>query len=307
MIHVYMRGRLGNQLFQYAFVRSLQKQIPQQEVCYHFDDVYSQGSKKEGWENSLKYFKTIGVNESSNSLSLSFIQRIILFFYWKKYPHIGSIDKINSYQMKWVKVMSKFGLFYLDLGYFPFSKTHVHDIIVSGNFESERYFSDIKADLLNEITPIYPVLNNNYVLMQKIKNTSSVCVSIRRGDFVNNVNNSKLLNVCTLKYFQSAIGKIQELVSNPVIFFFSDDIKWVKENIKIGLPCFYESGNDPVWEKLRLMYNCKHFIISNSTFSWWAQYLGRATDKIVIAPNRWYNNKLKTELYQKNWILVDVD
>jgi len=54
--------------------------------------------------------------------------------------------------------------------------------------------------------------------------------------------------------------------------------------------CYFETGNDPVWEKLRLMYLCKHFIISNSTFSWWAQYLSRNEQKIVISPDKWFLN-----------------
>lgn len=64
----------------------------------------------------------------------------------------------------------------------------------------------------------------------------------------------------------------------------------VKKNIPVDVPAYYESGLDPIWEKMRLMYSCKHFIISNSTFSWWAQFLGSWKDKVVISPDRWWNN-----------------
>lgn len=100
---------------------------------------------------------------------------------------------------------------------------------------------------------------------------------------------------------------MQELVEDPVICFFSDDIKWVKTNIKIeGAKVYYESGEDPVWEKLRLMYSCKNFIISNSTFSWWAQYLSKNPNKIVISPNRWYNAPGPYPLILDSFITVEV-
>ena len=84
---------------------------------------------------------------------------------------------------------------------------------------------------------------------------------------------------------------------------FSDDIEWVKNNIYTGCVTYYEDGTDPVWEKLRLMSACKHFVVSNSTFSWWTQYLSKSENKIVISPSRWFNNDYESPLIAKDWIL----
>lgn len=65
-----------------------------------------------------------------------------------------------------------------------------------------------------------------------------------------------------------------------------------------------EDGTDPVWKKLRLMSACKHFIISNSTSSWWAQYLSRNDNKIIVSPSRWFNNDYESPLIGKNWIKI---
>ena len=96
-------------------------------------------------------------------------------------------------------------------------------------------------------------------------------------------------NVCQTDYFIRAIQCIQETVAKPVFFVFSDDIDWCRETFSDSNFIFCSSETNTDYEELRLMYNCKHFIIPNSTFSWWAQYLGDYEHKIVIAPNRWYN------------------
>ena len=116
-----------------------------------------------------------------------------------------------------------------------------------------------------------------------------MCVMVRRGDYLSEEFKAKFF-VCDKEYFQKAIEKVKVLVDNPILIFFSNDIDWVRENINTDLPSYYESKTNPVWETMRLMYSCKHFIISNGTFSWWGQYLSRNEDKIVISPDHWYNN-----------------
>jgi len=143
-------------------------------------------------------------------------------------------------------------------------------------------------------------------LMHIIQNNNSVAVCVRRGDFLN-AKNAEMYNVCGLSYYERAIKLIKQRIAKPVFIFFSDDLDWVKEHLDVGnCDCFYESGKDEVWETMRLMSSCKHFIISNSTFHWWAQYLCDYPDKVVVAPSRWYGNKLESALYQDNWDLISV-
>ena len=223
--------------------------------------------------------------------------------YWTSFPHNQGIESINKYQMRWVPLLDKLNLYYLDLGYYPFNTSCHFNSIISGNFESIRYFMDYQAQIKEEITPKYPVLSKNKDMMQLIQRTNSVCISIRRGDYIDNADTSKLLNVCTRNYFSQAIAYMLKHIYNPVFFVFSDDIEWVRNNWAFPkVKCYYEDGDDPVWEKLRLMYSCKHFIISNSTFSWWAQYLGKNPEKIVIAPEKWYNSEFKPDIFQEEWV-----
>ena len=155
--------------------------------------------------------------------------------------------------------------------------------------EVPERFNCIRQVLLNDFTPKYPPLESNKGLYKVINKYNSVCISIRRGDYLNHQYADKFY-ICDENYIQRAIDMIKQLVDHPVLVFFSDDIKWVKDTIITDIQSYYESGDDPVWEKLRLMYSCKHFVISNSTFSWWAQYLSRNEDKIVISPDRWFND-----------------
>lgn len=106
---------------------------------------------------------------------------------------------------------------------------------------------------------------------------------------MNNVN-KKIFYVCDLEYFQRGVDYIKKHVENPVFIVFSNDIDWVKANLNIDNEVYFESGKDPVWETFRLMYSCKHFVISNSTLHWWAQWRSENKEKIVVAPERWYND-----------------
>lgn len=313
MILLRMRGgRLGNQMFQYAFARYLQVKNPGQELKINFDDVKNQAGKGSGFDNSLKYFNVPSSEDYfSVSTEMSAFQKLLMRIYGKFYPCLPYRMMLGKqkYQKKWIGLLSFAGIYHYDYGYHKFplkKKWYQKNLLVFGTFESDKYFSEIRDVLLAEFTPKYPPRECNKQLYEHIKNENSVAISIRRGDFVVKNEIGEVHNVCTMDYFNHAIRLAKELVEKPTFIFFSDDIEWVKRHFQVDAPCYYESGHDPIWEKMRLMYSCKHFIISNSTYSWWGQYLGRNPQKIVIAPDRWFNSDFIPDIYQSNWHLIKV-
>lgn len=304
-----MEGRLGNQFFRYAFARQLQEYNPTETVIYNFDGLLRHHQHDgDGFENSLRWFCTKG-SELQDAVNYSIPQYIVKKIYNRFYPRGKSFLTRNKYERKWLPLLKVFGLYFLSLGYtsFPLKKPWwIKSLIVDGSFECVHYFEEIDDKIRAEFQPKEPSLKVNHQLLKVISKTESVAISIRRGDFVDDINVRGVYNVCNKSYYYRAINEIKRRVKNPVFVFFSNDISWVKENIQIDdYSCYYESGDDPVWETMRLMSSCKHFVISNSTFHWWAQYLCTNPNKVVIAPSRWYNDKFVSSLYQKNWTLID--
>lgn len=128
----------------------------------------------------------------------------------------------------------------------------------------------------------------NEIVLREIKNSNAVCLHIRRGDY-------KLfpqLQVCNEKYYATAVQLAKSQLKNPVFYVFStgrEDIEWIKKHYVFDAELRYVDLDNPDYEELRLMMACKHFIISNSTFSWWAAMLSNEAkeQKKVWAPSEW--------------------
>ena len=304
-------GRLGNQMFQYAYCKAI-KEMVGGSLAFSFDKVYLQketDGNTGGFENSLQYFNVDDYELFEGDINSRFSNKLQIFLY-----RLLQYIKRRWFEVySWQLVLSRIGLYYYndknndfqkDLKYLKKKSIFPKCVFCYDYLEEPERFNSIRPILLNDFTPKLPPLESNKELYKIINNNNSVCVSIRRGDYLNS-RYSKSFYICDEKYFIQALFKIKLLVDNPVLIFFSDDIEWVRKNIKTDLLSYYESGCDPVWEKLRMMYSCKHFIISNSTFSWWAQYLGRREDKIVVCPSRWYANpEWHSCLIEESFVLV---
>lgn len=298
MICLRVKGRMGNQLFQLAFAKYM-KSVTGDSIVIDWSEVKKRHKEVgDGWGNSFLDSCIEDIPESLTEQVCSPIQEKVL-----------EICKYITYHrylkclLPLVKFTSQFFGVYscLDNHYFRYIYFGNRNKLIYGYFESDRYFSSVESELKK--TYQKKEKTSNPELYKKIRSTESVCVTVRRGDFYTK-ENQKNLGVCNEEYFQRGIEYIKSVHKNATIFFFSDDIEWVKKNIRVDGSAYYESGRDTLWEKMLLMSSCKHFVISNSTFSWWAQYLSQNKDKIVIAPARWRADDNCYEIRQKNWIIL---
>lgn len=315
MIKLKISGRLGNQLFQYAAaLAQKEKSNDNSPIVIDFKNVYKYHDKEnDGFVNSLKSFNV--QNYVEGKVEFTPIQKIVFtifrvnrkvenLLFRKKY---NMEEKIKKLERRWQPLFNRFNILFYSFGFYKFPTKKMKKCYMEGYFETSKYFDCIKERLIEEFTPINPPLEKNIELYNEIEKSNSVCVTIRRGDFLS-PKYKKRYYVCNQTYFSKAIKQIYNYVDNPRFFVFSDDIEWCKENMNFPPNTLYEDGTDPIWEKLRLMYSCKHFIVSNSSFSWWAQYLSRNDkNKVVIAPDRWWNDSnVNNDIYQEDWILINL-
>ena len=310
MIHKRMLGRLGNQMFQYATIRAYIERSGDHDLSLDFSSLGGATYKNDLADfNIAPYQETTTPPLTLKQKSLLIYQRLVTRHIFRKHhnDYTPASEELRQWQKQHADIFMKNGIYSLIRGYMPIKISKSKTKIFDGYFESPKYFNKIKPLLQQEFTPKHPIPKKNQKLYSAMANSESVCVSIRRGDWVENQEFHAIHFVCTPVYFERAIAEIKRRVKNPRFFVFSDDIDWVKHNMHFPKNTMYEDGTDPVWEKMRLMYSCKHFIISNSTFSWWTQYLSRNPDKVVIAPTRWKNTYNAPDIYEDSWILVSPD
>ena len=317
MIFILQGGRCGNQLFNYAFARQIQYKYPDQKIC-----VCASGlEKKQGecgffWEDSLKHFN-VSPYETWRKNDVDCLKQGTLFqrMAWNLWGIVAKLDRRKIipfsgeiFKKKLFKILSKAGVFYnIFEGTAPYSiREHKH-YFVYGRFEDEKWFEGKHDDLCEELKPKVDLIPNEK-LMQQIESLNSVCVSLRNWTIdVTDQKNLENRTVCNAEYYKKAIQYMKDHVENPAFIVFSDDVEWGKQivsSVAGDSLVIAESNLDDVAEKLRYMSSCKHFILANSTFSWWSQYLSQNKDKIVVSPSQWFHDEKGHPLIGKDWLLL---
>lgn len=176
---------------------------------------------------------------------------------------------------------------------------------LEGYWQSEKYFQEHSVQISSDFLPKTKTPDRCLPILNSIQGTQAICLHIRRGDYITNASAAKTHGVCPLSYYQQGVEQLLPGLSSPHCFIFSDDPQWVKENI--DLPCAFtvvdvNNGKQANWD-LFLMHSCMHFVIANSSLSWWGAWLGAHEEKRVIAPLQWFltEDKNTKDLLPKNW------
>lgn len=165
-----------------------------------------------------------------------------------------------------------------------------------GYFQTEQYFLHCREQLCREFRLKTPLTPENARILEDIRSCCSISLHIRRTDYLSN----PYLSPPPLEYYLRSMAEMEGRLraagapqESLRYFIFSDDIEWARQNLRPALPHVHVDINDggAGYFDLELMRNCRHHIIANSTFSWWAAYLNEHAEKIVIAPRIWFNRE----------------
>lgn len=271
--YVIINGGLGNQMFQYAFYLSLKAKGIEcllDTSLFHFTEMH----------NGFELGDVFSVKEVSNSSSI-LTRNWIHFLYKYKPSCFLSTDRPYIYDDKIYGSSKRYFL---------------------GDWLSYKYFEAIIPKIV-ETYKFQSVSSRNNIESEIIKKENSVSLHVRRGDYLNLPNYC----VCDERYYEKAIRHIQENVSSPFFYVFSNDPMWCEDFMrKFNVPfkiVDWNQGKDSC-QDMYLMTQCKHNIIANSTFSWWGAWLNQNKNKIVVAPSHWFRNSDKN-INCPGWVLID--
>jgi hypothetical protein len=273
-IIIRLQGGLGNQLYCYAAARALSLNT-NKELLIDARPIKGEGPNR---QYDLSVFD---IKEKHVSGLTSWITG------WVASVRLGKLFKV-LFPLAWnFKIIrDKEEGFDASL-----SNPYRGTIILQGYWQSFKYFDNEDKILKKELTIKNEpdAINKNWIA--ELHEEESVALHVRRGDYVNNPTANAIHGTCTPEYYEKAIKLIFEKVENPSFYIFTDDPEWAENNISISAPTKVIKHNlgKSDYEDLRLMSHCKHFIIANSSFSWWGAWLSNNSSKIIIAPSKWFS------------------
>lgn len=277
MVIIRVCGGLGNQLFQFALY---------EKMCFWGKDVYldkslyeSRKEKRHYCLDKLNNYIRYCSNKQRKQLSNSDNNRISCYFQKKR-----GLKESHYYEKQ--RTFYDEEIFSLDNAY------------LDGYWQNEKYFCDIRDTFLKELH--FNVSEDAMALLKEIQSCNAVSIHVRRGDYLKD--SRRCENICTLEYYKRAMDFVEERATVDKYYIFSDDIEWCREQFKDDSRYTFVN---PRSEKeaaadMKLMSYCKHNIIANSSFSWWAAWINENPQKIVVAPKVWIKGQ-DVDIWCSGW------
>lgn len=298
MIIVKLWGGMCNQMFQYAFGYAIAKR--------YNDDLAFDVDFYENQPGHVGKRKVIGKEVFPNLSKMQFIKRPS----WVKPFENKYINHIIRYHggchfpfLSKNMVVENYHKYYSTV---PFSNKKLN--FYDGYWQTDKYFEDFREELCHEFSPTEEIANKVEQWKKSTGSHKCVAVHIRRGDYLNSINQKSLgeANVIgNMQYYKKAMELMIEKLESPTFCFFSDDINWCKENFAslYNRIIFAEnSGSNAALLDLLSISACEHGIMSPSTFSWWGNWLRKNTEEsIVICPRGDVGNEY---FVCRNWIEI---
>ena len=287
MVVVYIAAGLANKMFQYAFSRGL--------MSHGLDVFLDQTSFQPEWS-----FEDIALEEVFPNIEIKNAPNNMFSLAYKK-DLLSRIYRRMSAFFPNNRCLMERPFIYDELIY----KKATSNCIFCGLWQTELYFNFCEKDVRRNFvfTPFQD--DQNIQLAEKMKNENSEAIHIRKG--ADYLKRNIWDGTCSVEYYNQAINYLKEHVSNPVFYLFTDNPKWVEENLKdidYKLVDWNPVSGKQSYRDMQLMSYAKHNIIANSTYSWWGAWLNNNPQKIVVAPKIWFNPKIEKAPYiiPERWI-----
>ncbi len=281
MVIVRIWGGLGNQLFQYAAGFAVASKLKttllldtwrndldpnRPNELHHFNVTARPWNKKERtfWE---KIIRIVRPSDGQTGRWARFLKKSIQPFVNGRFNYVED----------------------LYCGYQPQIFSHQNHVYLAGTWASEKYFEEVSAPVRAQYALKRPPDDENLRMLDKMSSSESICLHVRRGDYVSVPETRERHGLCSLDYYNRSLEYLSQRLKDPTVYVFSDDPGWVKDNLRpVQRTCYvtHNFGRQNHLD-LPLMSACQHFIIANSTFSWWGAWLSDRPGKIVIAPRQW--------------------
>lgn len=271
-IIIRIQGGLGNQLYQYAFGRSL---------SLHSGRPILLETRNISRDSSRKYeLSAFNIKEEFPGLFTKWCVR------WAASESSGNLFRTLFPPARNYKIIKD-----KETGFDPsIFNLENGTLIFEGYWQSFKYFTSCQEIIKNELTFKTRPSSINAQWLETIKSSESVAVHVRRGDYVTNPKCKDLHGICTLDYYKKAADYLTRHVDDPCFYIITDDPEWARNELTLPVATKVIDHNlgKTDNEDFRLMTYCKHFIIANSSFSWWGAWLAFNPEKIVIAPKKWF-------------------